>query len=89
MIVFAPTALGPLVRVAARGGDTSPVTALEDARQEDSHRSPFFLANGRRFTYFAQSRHSSRNAVRIRSLDPPAAAGPLVIDAESYPVPPT
>jgi eukaryotic-like serine/threonine-protein kinase len=81
VIVFAPTALGPLVRVAARGGDISPVTALEDARQEDSHRSPFFLANGRRFTYFAQSRQSSRNAVRIGSLDPPAAAGPLVIDA--------
>jgi Tol biopolymer transport system component/predicted Ser/Thr protein kinase len=67
VIVFAPDILGPLHRVSASGGASSPVTSLDPARNEISHRFPAFLPDGRRFLYTA--RIYFQGMVRIASLE--------------------
>ncbi len=52
-IVFAPAAEGPLLRVSAGGGEATPVTTLDSARHETSHRFPCFLPDGDHFLYVA------------------------------------
>jgi hypothetical protein len=81
-IVFAPTALGPLMRILARGGETVTVTALDAGRDEDAHRMPFFI-DATRFTYYARSRQAPRTAIRIGSIDSAAASAPVVVEAGS------
>src|SRR6185503_7401230 len=44
VIVFAPAAATPLMRVSAAGGEPAPATAL--AKDENSHRWPYFLPDG-------------------------------------------
>jgi len=51
VIVFAPAAEGALVRVSAGGGEVTPVTTLDTARHETSHRFPNFLPDGDHFLY--------------------------------------
>jgi Tol biopolymer transport system component/tRNA A-37 threonylcarbamoyl transferase component Bud32 len=69
-IVFAPSFTGPLHRVSEAGGESSPVTALDAERKEDSHRHPWFLPDGRHFLYLARvSGGSPDNAVVVGSLD--------------------
>src|SRR5262249_61524494 len=51
-ILFPPNIAGPLVRVAASGGDPAAVTRL-DSPGQTSHRFPQFLPDGRRFIFFA------------------------------------
>lgn len=51
VILFAPTAGGPLFRVGADGGNTVGVTTLE---RQASHRWPVFLPDGRHFVFYAQ-----------------------------------
>jgi len=51
VIVFAPTPEGPLFRVSAGGGEATPVTVLDPARHETSHRFPYFLPDGDHFLY--------------------------------------
>jgi serine/threonine protein kinase/Tol biopolymer transport system component len=53
-IVFAPEISGGLYRVSSAGGTPTPVTTLDPARQERSHRFPWFLPDGRRFLFVAQ-----------------------------------
>ncbi|MEP6534963.1 MAG: winged helix-turn-helix domain-containing protein [Bryobacteraceae bacterium] len=55
VILFAPVAGGPLHTVPATGGVSTPVTSVDAARNENSHRWPVFLPDGRKFIYFAQS----------------------------------
>jgi hypothetical protein len=71
VILFAPQALGPLVKVAADGGSPEPVTALDPARQEDQHSAPVFLPDGRRFLYHARSVLRDNSALALGSLDDP------------------
>jgi Tol biopolymer transport system component len=52
-ILFAPTNVSALLRVAASGGESLAVTKLDSPRQ-GSHRFPQFLPDGRRFLFFAQ-----------------------------------
>jgi Tol biopolymer transport system component len=52
VMVFAPTASSPLMRVGEAGGDPAPVTSLERAGHK-GHRFPSFLSDGRRFVFFA------------------------------------
>ena len=40
-----------LMRVSAAGGVLEPLTVLNPARQEASHRNPFFLPDGRHFVF--------------------------------------
>jgi eukaryotic-like serine/threonine-protein kinase len=52
-IVFAPAPEGPLYAVPAAGGEPSPVTALDAARRQTSHRFPSFLPDGEHFIFAA------------------------------------
>src|SRR5262249_3419993 len=52
-IVFAPSFQGGIYRVRATGGDPTPVTVLDAARKEQTHRWPSFLPDGRHFLYYA------------------------------------
>ncbi len=72
VIVFAPTATSPLSRVSAAGGEATPVTKLDTARKDDSHRHPRFLPDGRRFLYLARQpggEGRGDNALVVGSLD--------------------
>ncbi|HEY3124850.1 MAG TPA: protein kinase, partial [Thermoanaerobaculia bacterium] len=69
VILFAPNPGGPLVRIADTGGAPAPVTKLDVSRQENSHRWPVFLPDGRRFLYFARSRLKENHAIFVGSLD--------------------
>lgn len=69
VIVFAPNPTSALHRVAAEGGESTPVTTLDEARQENSHRHPHFLPDGRRFLYYARSYRPENRVVCVGSLD--------------------
>ena len=69
-IVFAPQALGPLMKVPAAGGaNPAPVTALDRSRQEDQHSAPVFLPDGRRFLYHARSLLKDNTALAMGAVD--------------------
>jgi dipeptidyl aminopeptidase/acylaminoacyl peptidase len=51
------------------GGTPFPVTKLDESRQENSHRWPFFLPDGRHFLYYARSRQKENRAIFVGSLD--------------------
>jgi Tol biopolymer transport system component len=55
VIVFAPVNRSPLHRVSATGGTSEPLTALDATRNENSHRWPSFLPDGRHILYTARS----------------------------------
>jgi Tol biopolymer transport system component/tRNA A-37 threonylcarbamoyl transferase component Bud32 len=55
VIVFAPGSNTPLYSVAAAGGPSTPLTRLEAADREISHRWPSFLPGGKQLLYFSES----------------------------------
>ena len=67
VIVFAPTANGALMRVAASGGAVAPVTQL--ASGQGSHRWPQFLPDGRRFLFSMATGLPQTHGAYIGSLD--------------------
>jgi Tol biopolymer transport system component len=69
MIVFAPNQRTPLYRVAAAGGDATPLTMLDRSRGQNTHRWPHFLPDGRHFLYLARSSRPENNGIYIGSLD--------------------
>jgi Tol biopolymer transport system component len=69
VIVFAPNIGGPLFRIPAAGGTPVAVTALDPARQEDSHRRPMFLPDGRHFLFIARSHKQELSGVDVASID--------------------
>ncbi|CAG0969605.1 partial Serine/threonine-protein kinase PknB, partial [Gammaproteobacteria bacterium] len=69
VIVFAPYPTEGLFRVPAAGGRPVPLTKLEPARRENSHRWPLFLPDGRHFLYVARSAMPENRAVYVGSLD--------------------
>ena len=48
---------GPLYRVSAAGGAFTPLTTLDRAKSEGTHRYPQFLPDGSRFIYFGRGPH--------------------------------
>ncbi|MGB6362598.1 MAG: protein kinase [Thermoanaerobaculia bacterium] len=54
VILFAPAHNTPIHKVSADGGPVEPVTQLSSERQENSHRHPRFLPDGRHFMYFTR-----------------------------------
>ena len=68
VIVFG-SGRGPLTQVAASGGATAPVTALNPSRMETRHAFPTFLSDGRRFLYLRSSSVAENSGVHIGSLD--------------------
>ncbi len=69
IILFASSPSGPLFRIPDTGGAASPLTKLDDTRQENSHRWPVFLPDGRHFIYFARSWQKENRAIFVGSLD--------------------
>ena len=73
VIVFAPSPNGPLHQVKESGGRSTPVTQLDTAHGETSHRWPQFLPDGKHFLFFvrlgALGTSNENNSVLIGSLD--------------------
>jgi eukaryotic-like serine/threonine-protein kinase len=80
VIVFRPGVNGPLLKVSAFGGASSPVTKL--GALEHQHRLPWFLPDGKHFL-FASNIHgqAKESKIYIASLESPEARA--VIDADS------
>jgi serine/threonine protein kinase len=70
-IIFNSVNDGPLLTVSAGGGKPTPLTTLDTSRQENSHRWPFFLPDGRRFLYFIRASDADAGGVYLGSLDDP------------------
>jgi eukaryotic-like serine/threonine-protein kinase len=66
-------ARGAILKVSASGGKPTPVTKLDPARHETSHRYPQFLPDGRHFLYLAVNLagnpEDEANQVHVASLD--------------------
>jgi Tol biopolymer transport system component len=88
VIVFAPDTAMPLHRVSASGGASSPVTKLDQARGQSTHRWPFFLPDGRHFLFVARIGASGGTAegtaIMVASLD--GAPPKVLVLAPSNPV---
>jgi len=70
VIVFTPSIRDSLYRVSAAGGTATPLTSLDPARKEESHRWPHFLPDGRHFLYLARSAPQPENsAIYLARLD--------------------
>jgi Tol biopolymer transport system component len=68
-ILFAPHTQGGLYRVAAGGGDATPLTRLDMSHHQASHRWPQFLADDRHFIYFVQSTPPEAHGIYLSDLD--------------------
>jgi hypothetical protein len=68
-ILFAPTTVSPLLRVAARGGET--IAATEFLPRQTNHRGPFFLPDGRHFLFYAVGSAPDASGIYLASLDRP------------------
>ena len=72
-IVFAPGFNVGLSKVAAAGGTPSPVTTLDRAKREGSHRWPWFLPDGRHFLFLVRfpgsGTEAARSAIWVGALD--------------------
>jgi Tol biopolymer transport system component/predicted Ser/Thr protein kinase len=68
-IVFTPANRSPLMRVSASGGPARVITTLDEDRQENSHRYPQFLPDGRHFLFTARSSLPEDTAIYMGSLD--------------------
>jgi eukaryotic-like serine/threonine-protein kinase len=88
IIVFAPNILGALSKVAATGGKPTAVTSLDAGRQEDSHRHPFLLPDGRHFLFVARSAKRANSRVDIGSLDSAERIHVLNIESKAVYTPP-
>jgi eukaryotic-like serine/threonine-protein kinase len=67
VILFGST--GVINRVAASGGEASPLTALDSQHGEVAHALPFFLPDGKHFLYYRVMAEKERNGIFIGSLD--------------------
>jgi serine/threonine protein kinase/Tol biopolymer transport system component len=71
VIVFAPNFQGPLAKVSAQGGATTPATVI-DKTKHSTHRWPWFLPDSKHFIFLATS-HSGgdpkQNGIYFGSVD--------------------
>jgi eukaryotic-like serine/threonine-protein kinase len=68
-IVFPPTFNGPLYRISAGGGKPVALTEVDSSQQENSHRWPQFLPDGRHFLFFAKSMRAPDSGTYVGSID--------------------
>ncbi len=72
VIVFSPTASGPLHQVPSAGGTSKELTILDSTEFETSHRWPFFLPDGDHFLFTVQTNKASldqdADLIRVGSL---------------------
>ena len=77
MIIFAPTAVSGLWKVAATGGPSTPLTVVDQAQGEFTHRWPLILPDGNRFTYLARAGKPT-SSIYLSSLERPQERALLV-----------
>ena len=77
-ILFAPSAAGPLFRVAASGGKPTAVTALQ--KGQNDHRAPFILPGGQHFLYYSRGSAQVRG-VYVANLD--GSGSKRLLDADA------
>ncbi|KAB2880641.1 protein kinase [bacterium] len=72
-IIFTNDYQAPIYLVSANGGDPVPVTTLDSARKEGSHRWPYFLPDGKHFLFLSrtvsESGEAEGDAIYAGSLD--------------------
>ena len=75
VIVFGPNVGGGLYQVSAAGGAPSVVTKLDSARNEQTHRWPCFLPDGKHFLFFirttAAGSGSGTDSICVGSIESP------------------
>jgi Tol biopolymer transport system component len=70
-IIYSPSVSSPLLKIAAAGGSASPATVFDSARQDESHRWPYFLPDGKHFLFLEERTNGARPAIEVGSLDSP------------------
>jgi serine/threonine protein kinase len=88
-IVFRRSNREPLYLLRSSGATPERVTRLDHALAENSHRSPQFLPDGRRFLYFARCAKRENNGVYLGSIDSPKRTRVMRVDANSLYLPPS
>ncbi|HEU4928663.1 MAG TPA: hypothetical protein VFU38_02450, partial [Candidatus Krumholzibacteria bacterium] len=76
-ILLAPGNLDPIHRVSESGGQSVAVTSIDSTRNENSHRFPVLLPDGRHFLYYARIGGvdaSAGGAVMISTIDGKSAS---------------
>jgi serine/threonine protein kinase/Tol biopolymer transport system component len=71
VIIFRPSNRLPLFRIADTGGEIAPLTRLNEALGENSHRGVTFLPDGRRFLFTSRCAEAANNTLYLGSLDSP------------------
>ncbi len=84
-IVFAPQWESGLSQVSEDGGEPQPVTTLDDAANERSHRWPQFLPDGRSVLFMVQMRGRSYDESPIKAVDLESGSVKLVMEGGSFP----
>jgi Tol biopolymer transport system component/tRNA A-37 threonylcarbamoyl transferase component Bud32 len=70
VVLFVPVLSGTGIdRVPSSGGTPAPATRLNQARQEISHRYPYFLPDGRHFLYWALSASEEYTGIYLGSVN--------------------
>jgi eukaryotic-like serine/threonine-protein kinase len=69
IVLFTASLPRTIYRVSVAGGTATPVTTLDDSRQETFHGFPYFLPDGKHFLYFALSAKTENDAIYVGSLD--------------------
>ena len=81
VIVFTPAPNAPLWKVSAGGGTPYPLTTLDPARRELSHRHPWFLPDGRRFLFWARNADRAKSAIFLGDLQSKELKQIVVVDS--------
>lgn len=63
MIVFAPSTTQPLSSISAAGGTPAPASKFNPSQEENSHRWPSFLPDGKHFLFWARSARGAAESV--------------------------
>jgi serine/threonine protein kinase len=87
-ILIRPSNRMPLYSIRETGGPLRQVTKLSTALQENSHRYPQFLPDGRRFLFYARCGKREDNALYLGSLDSPSVSRIMALDSNFTYLPP-
>jgi len=82
-LVFSPGISSPLMKISASGGTPAPATAFDSARQDTSHRWPFFLPDGKHFLFLEERANGSLPTLEAGSLGSMKAMPVLTLPADS------
>jgi Tol biopolymer transport system component len=77
-IIFAPDDEGGLVRRRGADGGTEPLTTIDKAAGELSHRHPSFVDDGRSVVFFVRAAEGARQGIWIAPLGTPAERKRLI-----------